>query len=367
MTRRGDAGARPQLAQARSCGSRAGRPPRPGAGRPAPPPGPGRWWPEGPPGPRAGRGGPPSRLSDPAGATARAVIRSGELRRRATPRAGNGSRTRPPARVRSGDGRRRTSRSPAAAAMGRSRRRIADPSPPARSIASRPPRPTTPPTRAVPRWRATRDRSAGSPRRPPAGGARSAMTGRIATSNRSVATTAGSSVRTVPRSRPVIPSPATFRATRPGPARSTVRPWTWTSRTRTVRPSPSGTTRRIAPRSIGAPRSVPVTTVPRPRIANTRSMARRLAGSGSSALRATPARTRSRSASSPARSSSRPAPVVAETARTSAPASCVDAIRARASARTAATRSGATASVFVTTTRPSASPSASISSRCSTV
>ena len=114
------------------------------------------------------------------------------------------------------------------------------------------------------------------------------------TSSRSLATTAGSSVRTSPRCRSPASTAARLSAVRPGPAASTVGPWTWTSRTRTDR-SP-GTTRNVAPRSTAPPRSEPVTTAPRPLTAKTRSIARRepwprpVAGE--------PAITRSRSCSS---------------------------------------------------------------------
>ena len=94
------------------------------------------------------------------------------------------------------------------------------------------------------------------------------------TSSRSEGCTSGSFVRTTPRCRPVVASPARLSAVRPPPATSsTGAPWTWTSRTRTV--SSPGTTRRFAPRASAPPRSVPVTTVPRPLIRNARSTARR--------------------------------------------------------------------------------------------
>ena len=131
--------------------------------------------------------------------------------------------------------------------------------PSGRSSASRPLRPTLASTAAVPVCRRTRDRSGRALR--------------SATRIRSLATTAGSSVSTIPRWRSAGSTPARLRAVRPGSARSTVTPWTWTLRIRTVR-SP-GTSRRMASGPVPRPRNVPVTTTPRPLTAKTRSMARR--------------------------------------------------------------------------------------------
>ena len=90
-------------------------------------------------------------------------------------------------------------------------------------------------------------RSRGGPGRERDPGSGAARRTRI----RSLARTAGSSVRTRPRWRSRPSMPARLSAVRPGPARSTVDPWTWTSRTRTDR-SP-GTRRSAVPALDRAP------------------------------------------------------------------------------------------------------------------
>ena len=119
----------------------------------------------------------------------------GVSRRREMPRGGDGSSTMPPPATEPGDGRRRANRSPGAAAMAESRRRIAIEDPSSRSIASRGPRTTSASACAVPRWRRRRSRSAGW------SSARSGDGPRIATRIRDVATTRASVVRTCPRRR----------------------------------------------------------------------------------------------------------------------------------------------------------------------
>ena len=153
-------------------------------------------------------------------------------------------RHRGPARRRSGRApapRRRTSRSPGATAIGADKRRMAAAAPSGRSIASRPLRPTTPSTAAVPRWTRARARS----------GSGAASRTRI----RSLARTAGSSVRTRPRWRSRPSMPARLSAIRPGSARA--RPWTRgpgpRGRGRTGRPARAGASFRPRP---GRPRSV---------------------------------------------------------------------------------------------------------------
>ena len=138
------------------------------AGRPAMPP---RRAPGATTASRLRRGGPawprpkPRRRACATASAARA--RSGVARRRETPRGGSASRTRPPASVAAGEGRRTTNASPGAAAIGSARRRIAATSPFGRSTASRPLRPTVASTRAVPSMHVDSRaiRSAGTPAR----------------------------------------------------------------------------------------------------------------------------------------------------------------------------------------------------------
>ena len=192
------------------------------------------------------------------------------------------------------------------------------------------------------------------------------------TSTRSDARTFGSDVRTSPRWIVSALSPARFNAVRPPSWRGRGSPWTCTARTRTA--SPPGSRRNAAPTSIGPPRRLPVTTVPLPFTLNERSTARRGAASRPSRSRPSPsplAAHRRRTARSSSRSATRSAPIpwppVAETASTGASARLVPAMSARLPAWTSAIRSASTRSVLVTTTRPSATPRASSSCRCSTV
>ncbi len=78
-------------------------------------------------------------------APASAAARPGVNRRRDTPRGGAGSRTTPPPAVEPGEGCRSAKRSPGAAAISASSRRIASVEPSGRSIASRGPRTTRAP------------------------------------------------------------------------------------------------------------------------------------------------------------------------------------------------------------------------------
>ena len=189
-----------------------------------------------------------------------------------------------------------------------STRSTAAAAPVGRSIASRPLRPTTTSAAAVPRWTRKRDRS----------GTEAASV----TSNRSVACSSGSFVRTTPRCRRDAGSPARLSAVRPPPATSSAGvPWTWTSRTRTV--ASPGTMLTFAPRASGPPRSVPVTTVPRPLMWNVRSTARRT-GRADIATQPGSAIARSRRVMSPARRSAIPSPVVPDTTTIGTPASAVD-------------------------------------------
>ena len=257
----------------------------------------------------------PWRSSRAAGSpAASAAARSGVRRRREIPRGGSGSRTTPPPAVEPGEGWRSANRSPAAAAIGRARRRIASDAP-VREVdrLARPADdervdlvgPEVQPEPIAVDGHGRRG-SSGEPGRTPE---RDEDPGRRRPRRRSA-------VRTAPRSMSPASTPPSRSAVRPPVAASTVADRTWTSRMRTSR-SP-GTSRSVSPGAIGPPRRLPVTTVPRPRTAKTRSI-----GEPSAAGPLGGASRRRRARRAPPRTSSIPSPVCADASSTGTPASDV--------------------------------------------